>query len=63
MFVHLGPVVDNKSSLTEDEVTARNFINPFMHKAVAMLKKGLRLAVEADFDGSRGYGFLDYVIF
>ncbi|CAG8626957.1 8662_t:CDS:2, partial [Paraglomus brasilianum] len=34
--------------------------------AVAILRKdypSLRLAVEQDFDGTRGYGFLDYVIF
>jgi hypothetical protein len=51
--------------VTTNEATARNFINPFMVEAVAKVKSDhplLMLAVEQDFEGSRGYGFLDYII-
>ena len=46
--------------------TVRQFINPFMIKAVPkVISKYLltRLAVEEDFDGSRSYGCLDYVVY
>ena len=49
-----------------NEATARNYINPFMVEAVAKIKSGFpltRLAVEEDFDGTRGYGRLDYVVY
>ncbi|RUS20135.1 hypothetical protein BC937DRAFT_86296 [Endogone sp. FLAS-F59071] len=51
------------NDVNANEATARNFLNPFMHKAMLISDYPmLRLAVEEDFDGSRGYGFLDYVI-
>lgn len=51
--------------VTPNEATARNYINPFMHKAVAMLMPdypSMRLAVEENFVGTRGYGPLDYAV-
>jgi hypothetical protein len=51
--------------VSTNEATTRNFINPFMVEAVAKVKSDyplLVLAVEQDFEGSRGYGFLDYII-
>ncbi|RUS29778.1 hypothetical protein BC938DRAFT_480252 [Jimgerdemannia flammicorona] len=52
--------------VTTNEATSRNFINPFMVEAVATVLKeysSTRLAVEEQFDGSRGYSRLDYVMF
>jgi len=52
--------------ISSNEATSRNYINPFMVDAVAKVKSkysSTRLAVEEDFDGSRGYGRLDYVIY
>ncbi|RUS35531.1 hypothetical protein BC938DRAFT_479954 [Jimgerdemannia flammicorona] len=52
--------------VTSNEATARNYINPFMIKAVAIAQRkhpSARLAVKEDFDGSRGFGHLDYAIF
>ncbi|RUP44190.1 hypothetical protein BC936DRAFT_149812 [Jimgerdemannia flammicorona] len=49
-----------------NEATSWNFINLFMVEAVATVQKeysSTRLAVEEQFDGSRGYGRLDYMIF
>jgi len=51
--------------VSTNEATARNFINPFIVEAVAKVKSNyssLVLAVEQDFEGSRGYGLLDYII-
>jgi len=51
--------------VSTNEATARNFINPFMVEAVAKVKSDYPLsvlAVEQDFEGSRGYGLLDYII-
>ncbi|CAG8512006.1 7490_t:CDS:2, partial [Paraglomus occultum] len=45
---------------------ARCYINPFMHTTVCHVVSShpsLVLSVEQDFDGSRGYGNLDYVVF
>ncbi|POG80762.1 hypothetical protein GLOIN_2v1512517 [Rhizophagus irregularis DAOM 181602=DAOM 197198] len=52
--------------VSSNEATARNYINPFMVDAVAKVRSkypSTRLVVEVDFDGSRGYGLLDYVIY
>ncbi|CAB4424877.1 unnamed protein product [Rhizophagus irregularis] len=52
--------------VSSNEATARNYINPFMVDAVAKVRSkypSTRLVVEEDFDGSRGYGRLDYVIY
>ena len=52
--------------VSSNEATARNFINPFMVEAVAKVRSKYlptRLAVEEDFDGSRGYGHLDYIVY
>ncbi|CAB4400947.1 unnamed protein product [Rhizophagus irregularis] len=52
--------------VSSNEATARNYINPFMVDAVAKVRSKYpltRLVVEGDFDGSRGYGRLDYVIY
>jgi hypothetical protein len=48
-----------------NEASARFFINSFMSSAVRHVQKAhpsMRLGVEEDFDGSRGYGFLDYLV-
>jgi hypothetical protein len=52
--------------VSSNEATARNYINPFMVDAVAKVRSkypSTRLVVEEDFDGSRGYGRLDYIIY
>ncbi|CAB4442743.1 unnamed protein product [Rhizophagus irregularis] len=52
--------------VSSNEATTRNYINPFMVDAVAKVRSkypSTRLVVEEDFDGSRGYGRLDYVIY
>ena len=52
--------------INTNEATARQFINPFMVKAVTNVISHYsmtRLAVGEDFDGNRGYGRLDYVVY
>src|SRR6185369_10542613 len=49
-----------------NKATSRNYINPFMVEAVTIVQaqyKSTRLVVEEQFDGSRGFGRLDYVVF
>ncbi|RUS18058.1 hypothetical protein BC937DRAFT_89188 [Endogone sp. FLAS-F59071] len=52
--------------ITINEATGRLFINPIIVKAVSMLQTiypTMFLAVEQVFNGSRGFGLLDYVVF
>ena len=51
---------------SKNEATTRNFINPVMVEAVALTSKSypsMELAVEETFDGTRGFGNLDYVVY
>ena len=53
-------------NVTKNEATTRNFINPFIIKAVSRLQTiypTMFLAVEQAFSGSRGFGNLDYAVF
>ncbi|CAG8648469.1 2634_t:CDS:2, partial [Paraglomus brasilianum] len=53
-------------NVTINEATSRNFINPFIIKAVTRLQPtypNMFLAVERAFSGSRGFGNLDYAVF
>ncbi|CAB4373952.1 unnamed protein product [Rhizophagus irregularis] len=52
--------------VSSNEATAHNYINPFMVDAVAKVRlkyPSTQLVVEEDFDGSRGYSRLDYIIY
>ncbi|CAB4442728.1 unnamed protein product [Rhizophagus irregularis] len=52
--------------VSSNEAMTHNYINPFMVDAVAKVRSkypSTRLVVEEDFDGSRGYGRLNYVIY
>jgi len=62
---NLKKIASAFSMRVSNEDMARNFINPFMVESVAKVKSdypSLVLAVEQDFEGSCGYGFLDYLI-
>ncbi|RUS17382.1 hypothetical protein BC938DRAFT_476283 [Jimgerdemannia flammicorona] len=52
-------------AVNSNEATARNYINPIMVEAVSAVQEThalVRLAVEEQSDGSKGYGRFDYVI-
>ncbi|CAG8615064.1 5814_t:CDS:2 [Paraglomus occultum] len=52
--------------VSNNEATTRNYINPIIIEAVSAVQKShasVRLAVDEQFDGSKGYGRLDYVLF
>ena len=53
-----------KKSIT-NEASARFFIDSFMSSAVSHVNRehsSMRLGVEEVLDGTRGYGYLDYVV-
>jgi len=52
-------------AVSSNEATARNYINPIIVEAVSAVQEthaSVRLAVEEQSDGSKGYGRFDYVI-
>ncbi|RUS29516.1 hypothetical protein BC938DRAFT_480564 [Jimgerdemannia flammicorona] len=55
-----------QSEVSKNEATSRNYINPFMVEAVFKLITKypmIKLSVEYEFNGSLGFGIVDYVIF
>src|SRR5438105_1695885 len=52
-------------AVNSNEATARKYINPIIVEAVSTVQESyssVRLAVEEQSDGSKGYGRFDYVI-
>jgi len=54
-----------RHEITFNEATTRNYINPFMVEAVSAVREHhnfMHLVAKEQFDGSKGYGQLDYAI-
>ncbi|CAG8614248.1 1474_t:CDS:2 [Paraglomus occultum] len=54
-----------QNNVNKNEATSRNFINPFLIKGIKKVQSEypeMFLSVEEEFNGTRGYGKLDYAV-